>query len=381
MEISRRKEPQPQAGWRPVTILIILPLLLAVPQMRAAKQQVLAAPLKGPYYVVRHGVFSFGTAPSGSTAAITTVPHWSSSFSFGGISYAFNMVGTSPFTTNITTTIPTVIQPITFTFAGGVSISPPTTALVNSPIFKSTTFPTGTGQFLDVFQRANFAKPVATNTAYHLHLGTPTVKSLMSVAVPRSAGVSAVTTTGRTVGLLDIAFLEGFLNNLIAAGQYSPGSLVIFLVGNVFEYEINTNNCCIGGFHSATSEALNQVVSFMFTAYNQSGIFSGGVQDIAITSHEVAEWANDPLGTNIVPAWGQPAQNTSICASDVLEVGDAIEAFSTPTFTVTLNGVTYHPQDEAFFSWFAHQSPSIGAGGRYSYVSPSKLTSPPPSCT
>jgi len=46
-----------------------------------------------------------------------------------------------------------------------------------------------------------------------------------------------------------------------------------------------------------------------------------------------------------------------------------------------LNGVTYHPQDEAFFSWFAHQSPSIGAGGRYSYVSPSKLTSPPPSCT
>jgi Transposase len=96
---------------------------------------------------------------------------------------------------------------------------------------------------------------------------------------------------------------------------------------------------------------------------------------------EVAEWANDPLGTNIVPAWGQPAQNTSICASDVLEVGDAIEAFSTPTFTVTLNGVTYHPQDEAFFSWFAHQSPSIGAGGHYSYVSPSKLTSPPPSCT
>src|SRR5689334_21907406 len=218
MEISRRKEPQPQAGWRRATVLIILPLLLAVPQMRAAKQQVLAAPLKGPYYVVRHGVFSFGTAPSGSTAAITTVPHWSSSFSYGGISYAFNMVGTSPFTTNITTTITTVIQPITFTFTGGVSISLPTTALVNSPIFKSTTFPTGTGQFLDVFQRANFAKPVATNTAYHLQLGTPTVKSLMSVAVPRSAGVSAVTTTGRTVGLLDIAFLEGFLNNLIAAG-------------------------------------------------------------------------------------------------------------------------------------------------------------------
>jgi hypothetical protein len=243
MKSLRRKESQPHAGMR-LTSLIMLPLLLTVPQMRAADQQVLVAPLKGPYYVVRHGAFSFGAAPRGSTATMTTVPHWSSSFSFSGISYAFNMVGTSPFSTNVTTTIPTVIQPITFTFAGGVSISPPTNTLVNSPIFKSTTFPTGTGQFLDVFQRANFAKPVATNTAYHLKLGTPTVKSLMSVAVPRSAGVSAVTTTGRTVGLLDIAFLDGFLNNVIAAGQYSPGSLVIFLVGNVFEYEINTNNCC-----------------------------------------------------------------------------------------------------------------------------------------
>ena len=71
----------------------------------------------------------------------------------------------------------------------------------------------------------------------------------------------------------------------------------------------------------------------------------------------------------------------SACFSDLLEVGDAIEAFSTPTFNVTLNGVAYHPQDAAFFSWFAHQSPSIGTGGRYSYVSPAKLTSRPPSCT
>jgi hypothetical protein len=366
--------------WMLLTTLTLLLGLVSTPQIHAADQRVLVAPLNGPFYTVRHGAFSFGNAPSGSTALISTVPHWSNSFSFGGISYAFNMVGTSPFTSNVTTMIPTVIQPLKFTFTGGVSISPPTTALVNSPIFKSTTFPTGTGQFIDVFQRANFAKPVATNTAYHLRLGTPAVKSLMSIAVPASAGFSAMTTTGRTIGLLDIAFLEGLLNNLIAAGQYSPGTLPIFLVGNVFEYQTNPNNCCIGGFHSATSEALNQVVTFIYTAYNQSGIFGGNVQDIAITSHEVAEWANDPLGTNIVPPWGLP-QNPGSCFSDLLEVGDAIEAFATPTFSVTLNSVTYHPQDEAFFSWFAHQSPSIGIGGRYSYVSPAKLTAPPPSCT
>jgi hypothetical protein len=119
--------------------------------------------------------------------------------------------------------------------------------------------------------------------------------------------------------------------------------------------------------------------TFIYGAYNQSGIFSNKSQDITITSHEVAEWATDPLGTNIVPPWGLP-QNPGSCFSDLLEVGDAVEADPNITFTVTLNGVTYHPQDEAFFSWFAHQSPSIGAGGRYSYESPAKLTAPPPAC-
>jgi hypothetical protein len=33
---------------------------------------------------------------------------------------------------------------------------------------------------------------------------------------------------------------------------------------------------------------------------------------------------------------------------------------------VTVNGYTYHLQELAFFSWFYHQSPSIGAGGKYS---------------
>jgi hypothetical protein len=209
-------------------------------------------------------------------------------------------------------------------------------------------FPTGTGQLLDIFQRANFAKPVSTHSGYHLLLGTPTVKSLMSIAVPASAG-KAVLVNGHTVGLLDIAFLEGLLNNLIAAGQYSTGSLTIFVVGNVFEYVTNTNTCCIGGFHFASSEGLNQVATFIYTADNQSGIFSSNAQDITITSHEVAEWANDPLGTNIVPPWGLP-QSPGSCLSDLLEVGDAIENYPTITFTVSLNSVTYHPQDLAFYS-------------------------------
>ena len=35
-------------------------------------------------------------------------------------------------------------------------------------------------------------------------------------------------------------------------------------------------------------------------------------------------------------------------------------------FEFNLNGFTYHLQDEAFFSYFARQSPSEGFGGKYS---------------
>jgi len=38
----------------------------------------------------------------------------------------------------------------------------------------------------------------------------------------------------------------------------------------------------------------------------------------------------------------------------------------------------YHPQDEAFLSWFAHQTPSIGYGGPYSYLG--SFTSPSTLC-
>ena len=45
--------------------------------------------------------------------------------------------------------------------------------------------------------------------------------------------------------------------------------------------------------------------------------------------------------------------------------------------TTGLNPCNWPP---AFFSWFAHQKPSIGKSGRYSYLSPAKLTAPPPAC-
>ncbi len=60
--------------------------------------------------------------------------------------------------------------------------------------------------------------------------------------------------------------------------------------------------------------------------------------------------------------------------SNLLETGDPLE--ETP-FAVTVHGTTYHLQDEAFFSYFARQSPSIGYQGRYSFLGTLTSFSPP----
>jgi hypothetical protein len=44
-------------------------------------------------------------------------------------------------------------------------------------------------------------------------------------------------------------------------------------------------------------------------------------------------------------------------------VGDPL---SGKTFKDALGGFTYHPQELAFFSWFYHQTPSLGVNGWYS---------------
>ena len=82
--------------------------------------------------------------------------------------------------------------------------------------------------------------------------------------------------------------------------------------------------------------------------------------DIVNTVAEAAEWVSDH-GLSV-------GQLSSVVSP------------STRAIVFSLNGKTYHPQDEAYYSWFAHQSPSKALHHQYSYISPSKLKSPPPHC-
>jgi hypothetical protein len=85
--------------------------------------------------------------------------------------------------------------------------------------------------------------------------------------------------------------------------------------------------------------------------------------DVSAMTHEVAEWMDDPLGTNATPAWGHVGQ-VSACQSN-LEVGDPLSGSEASLLFMTMNNVTYHMQELAFFSWFMG-GPSLGAGGKFS---------------
>jgi hypothetical protein len=163
------------------------------------------------------------------------------------------------------------------------------------------------------------------------------------------------------VGGVNIKALDTHLQNVVIPSLKSQGvtttTFPIFLLHNFAE--ICGSRCLAAGYHSAFSVGTG-VQTYGVAMYDNSGLFTGS-SDISILSHEVAEWQNDPNGGNPTPSWGNIGQ-VSGCQTN-LEVGDPLSGTS---FNDTLNGFTYHPQELAFFSWFYHQSPSLGVNGWYS---------------
>jgi hypothetical protein len=155
----------------------------------------------------------------------------------------------------------------------------------------------------------------------------------------------------------------------------TPTSLPLFLFSNVVLYEGSPANCCVLGYHNAFSNRSHHSAfqTYAIADFDTTGAFPGAF-DVATMSHEIAEWIDDPTGSNATPAWGHIGQVAG-CQSN-LEVGDPL---SGTKFAITMaNQVTYHVQDLAFFSWFYHQTPSIGADGAYSLFG--TFTSPAPFC-
>lgn len=322
-----------------------------------------------------------------------------------GKSYTFAMVGQNPFTSTVTTNIPTVIIPVivkigTTTFNPTVAdttcmVAPndvPKTVFRQSPLFNGHAFTMngigeGTTQYIDAFQRANFAMNVAAN--YHTKLSTITVLSAQTFKVPAGSG-SVNSTAGfgnggcgpkhnpaGKFGIMDINAFDPWVTSVaLPAAHVTPNQFPILLLYNVvMSVGLPTiNNCCINGYHGAIG---GQTYSPM--EFDETGIFGSAVSDTSVAAHEIGEWMDDPFGNNPTPAWGHIGQ-VGGCQGN-LEDGDPLSGTMFPAVKMS-NGFTYHLQELAFMSWFYNSSttPSTAAGGKFSdngtFKGPSKVCPP-----
>jgi hypothetical protein len=316
------------------------------------------------------------------TAGGLTIPLWS----YSVISpvdknpYSGQMVGRSPFFHGLrTTTIPAYLVPVILRFADTGTVFDPTvtdpclgavveTVVGNSPVFQNSNYVMngvniGNTQYVDAFERANFWSNVAAaGNSYHTLLGLSTLPPVR-VTVPIADGQTAAGFGCGSYGLLDIDWWDNYVQNTLIpslGGEgVGPTNLPLLLFDSVVMYQNgNPSDCCVLGYHGAYAPS-NLLQTYSVTGFDTSGTFGG---DISVTTHEVAEWMDDPMGTNPTPAWGNIGQVVGCQAN--LEVGDPLSGTFFPP--VILNGFTYDPQELAFFAWFYRLSPSNGAGGLYS---------------
>src|SRR5271165_6417951 len=286
--------------------------------------------------------------PNMPTPAVT-LQEWNGSYmDHNGNNHNFVMVGADP-STNQGALIPTWIIPVKIVLSTGEVFDPisggpfsPLARTIISPIFDHTTDYTQGGvdlghtQYIDAFQRGNFWSIVQNNPNSHLLLGGATagvtVLPELTLNVPAQYGKTG-SPFGHLVGEVDINYFDGQISTYMTQQpQIQPNTFPIFIVNDVY---LTEGGCCIGGYHSANGAQTYA----MFDYDDHPGVFS---QDVSALSHEVGEWADDPL---------YPNQNNTPCG--ILEVGDPLENNRNyGAFPYTLHNFTYNLQDLTFIGYF-----------------------------
>lgn len=359
-------------------VAVLVATIILAPHFQASASGGVTNSVGTPrFYIVPKNPTTSALLMHARPGSVNTIPFWTSSFTYNGTTYPFQMVGTDPSAGSHTTTVPVVLLPLKITFSNGTTLNGSTkvASTEQSPIFQAAQFLSGNTQYGDAIQRAEFWSIVntANNSNYHVLLGTPTVHAPLTLKVPASKGKVVKSKTGKKVGEIDVNWFDAQIQKAISKDKLSPQTLPIFLSYNTFLYQGSPSQCCILGYHNAlgTYGTSSTIQTYAYAAYSDPGLFgTTPIEDIDALSHEISEWYNDPFTDNTVPNWSVPSEPQYGC-SNVLETGDPLVGTA-----FTVNG--YHPQDEAFLSWFARQSPSIGYDGRYTYLG--TFTTVAPSC-
>ncbi|MGQ0760937.1 MAG: hypothetical protein ACT4OT_02790 [Acidobacteriota bacterium] len=332
---------------------------------------------------------------------VTTIPHWSDSFTYQELTYKYTMVGTDPKRGSATTVIPTVIIPIRWVFEDGTVFDASTDlvdgetsihGIINSPIFRPRDYNVGginvgNTQFGDAFQRANFWNLVSRRSPdYHVLLGEPTVAPTVDVFVPNNKVIWFTDGTSllRLHPLIDNDLLLQATYDAIRQANVSTQTLPIVDWGNA-----EAIGDRVFPYHGAY-EVPGGVQTYVSAGYQSRegpadcanyGTCRTFDRDIYLLSGAILEWLNNPFADNYTPGWNPPfdadvppqspcySRHASVpslyTAADKLEVRKPLWQFYEVGVPVNTDAGTYHVADAVFLDYFTRASPSRSAGGRY----------------
>ena len=159
-----------------------------------------------------------------------------------------------------------------------------------------------------------------------------------------------------------------------AAGDITTKDISILLFNNVFLFDYGPQQAfLVPGFHSLDFQEPNKLYAMAFASWVTPGLLLppfDWIQDVTALSHELAEvmnnWAVDDGVHNLTPWWLAQSDIGPECLN-FLEVGDPLEFLPNSDYPITMNGMTYHPQNVVLVPWFKREFPSSALHNAYSY--------------
>ncbi|MGC1785057.1 MAG: hypothetical protein WA708_21260 [Acidobacteriaceae bacterium] len=314
-------------------------------------------------------------AQNAPSSAPTALPTFTRSFTAGGKQYSVVVAGRDP-AVGGTTIIPTLLVPVSLAFDGYRDASGerlvlnPTadvSKVAQSPIFQKYNFATGTTQYGDAVQRAEFYKEASAKNgkaAWHTLLGQPRIAPAIQIQIPAADGYLLTSKrTGHSLAIVDLEFVQKELFQQLAQANLRTDTLVIAVTKNTMFYPLNDATvCCSWGAHGVhlnpSGPSLSPAQPFILGTYLDSGVVPrySGIQTL---SEQLVEWMNDPLhgtDTNRFPAWRNPPPNNS-CGGrgegSAYRFAEPTDSASMSNATqVTMHGTVYHLANVALLPWF-----------------------------
>jgi hypothetical protein len=311
------------------------------------------------------------------------LPNFSSSFTTGGVTYPYTMVGAAP-ATGRTVRLKTVVVPLRMVFTGfsqNATFEPNFAVgnMIRSPLYDAAPFLNGTGQFGDQFQRATFWNQMDPAHRWHTILAEPDVSRTFTINVTPATG-SLGTINGGLIGNMEINAFETQLIAILPRLHLDRDETPLFVTQSVTADAL--------GFHDAVmvpaDDHTQRVQTLMWSSWLDPAQVGDLIGDVSTLNHEVAEWMDDPFVNNPAPLWAFPPFNKVCGDNPFLEVGDpqgnGPDFALFPVIPVRINGFTYHLQDLALLQWFSRETPSSALNGWYAFPDPKQLTSPSVDC-